>query len=326
MLRQVFGEAPEVFQCFAETFFFANLDDIRRVFRPISDPGVRRELAHYVARIVHQLVPPGITPVEERRLDDAGADEIAAIDTDHVGTFVATLDYLTAEAGRKRWLEKTPPHIYDVDTIKATIPDACFVEIIRSPLDALASKKTREEIANANRGADGRPRVDRFFHPVWDAISWRASVRAGAALLRNHPDASVRVRYEDVVAAPEKVFRALCERANVTFVPAMLSIRRRNAVGAGPKESGISPLSVERWREVLTPGEVAIIHLIVGRTAKAVGYDVPRGRVDRSAARWLLFTTVEPIERLVKHARRTGWRSALSALGRYAGRMRPRRT
>ena len=321
MMRQVLCAAPEVFDCKNETRFFANLDAVQAVFNPISNRSVRRELVHYVARILDTYGSPRIVPASDRCLDDDVANEIAAADNDHIGVFVDTVNYITERAGKMRWLEKTPAHIYSANLIKDTVPTACFAEIVRSPFDALASKKKRQEVAAANKGIAGRPQVDRFFHPLWDAISWRAAVRAGDAMRAAHPDSIVRVRYEDVVNAPEEALSALCSRVGVSFVPEMLNIRRANATGGGPKDRGISRLSVERWKDVLTPGEIAIISMIVGRTARSVGYELPKGRFDASAARWVGRTISDPFERTFAHARRTGWRSALSAVGRYRRRL-----
>jgi hypothetical protein len=322
MLRDALSMSPDVFGCQGETKYFQNLGLVRAAFPDLRTAVARAELVQYVAYVAGpQYMNPAPVPVDERQLSESVAMAIAEAPADHIGVFVNTLDHLAAEAGKRTWLEKTPAHIFEIDVITGALPEARFVEVVRSPWGALGSKKTRQEIAAAVPGDDPHRKRDRFFHPLWDALAWRAAVQTGAQAKDRLGDRFVRVTYEAITKDPEAQLQSLCDAIGVTYVPEMLGVRRGNAVGPGAKVAGITQASVNHWQATLSPGEIGIISVVAGNTAKGVGFDAPRGGLDRTTLSWAARTAADPIVRARAEAKRTNWRAAARSLSRYAKRV-----
>jgi hypothetical protein len=68
--------------------------------------------------------------------------------------FVNILDELTVNAGKSIWLEKTPGHLYHIDTIRRLVPDTKFIHLFRNGQDVVASMYC---ITRENKGAWGKP-------------------------------------------------------------------------------------------------------------------------------------------------------------------------
>jgi hypothetical protein len=101
-------------------------------------------------------------------------------------------------AGKKRWIEKTPPHIFQIKKLSLHRPQSKFILMLRDGRDVVCSLKYRTEYKNFEE------RVERWIYdnlaglPYW-----------------NHPNVMV-VKYEDLVGETEitlkKVFNFLGEK------------------------------------------------------------------------------------------------------------------
>jgi hypothetical protein len=88
------------------------------------------------------------------------------------------------------------------------------------------------------------------------------------------------VRYEDLVADPETVLRAVCAFLGEAFDPAMLSLegaetfrgRGGNSSYGRHSDAHISPRSVGRYRSVLSDRELCFMQSRAGREMRRMGY------------------------------------------------------
>src|SRR4051794_10977537 len=105
------------------------------------------------------------------------------------------LEEYAAARGKQRWGEKTPFHVWHVELALRLFPDASFIGIVRHP----------GGVASSLHG--------RFRYPWRKAVAhW---VRNNTRLVHEalaRPDQFTIVRYEDLVAEPERVMRALLDR------------------------------------------------------------------------------------------------------------------
>ena len=94
------------------------------------------------------------------------------------------------------WVEKTPGHIFQLDIIHDLYPQARFIEIIRNPLNAIYSCKTR---------------FDDIDHITPSALAhrWRSSVNTFQRFSKKNPEKTYSVKYEDLVNDPEGEFRKI---------------------------------------------------------------------------------------------------------------------
>ncbi|MGF1503641.1 MAG: sulfotransferase, partial [Anaerolineae bacterium] len=250
-------------------------------------------------------------PPPDDLLERAGRSPVR----DHGAFFGMVCDHLAGQAGQSRWLEKTPTHVYHMAAIRAAIPDARFVQIVRDPRDVLASKKTRRQTINDRYHESVRQRkhFEKAYDPLWDALAWRSAARAGQS-------AEVTVHYEELVTQPEATVQAVCGALALSYTPALLEVRAANpAEWQRTGTQGISAASVGRWRRVLSPPEVALIQTVT----RGWGY------APEPTGGWPLVPVLlvrsggEFFVRLYRRFRLGGGRFLMRVLRRYAERLRP---
>lgn len=106
-----------------------------------------------------------------------------------------TVDPLRQRHPEARWLvEKTPDHALWMDTIAEVLPDARFIHMVRDSRAVVASllRASREPWGRGWAPGSTRAAAER----------WRSHVAAAEAFGERTPDRFMRVRYEDLLAAP----------------------------------------------------------------------------------------------------------------------------
>lgn len=198
---------------------------------------------------------------------------------DHGAIFRHVLDCAAEMHGRKRWVEKTPTHVFHIDRIMASIPDAQFIELVRDPRDVIASKKTRRQTVWTDRY---KPEVRKLKHfekgydPLWDTLSWKSAIRSGQSGAARYPHSWIRVRYEDLVEDPAAEVKRVCDSIDLPFEPSMMRISWANPAewrSQADYSRQITRASVARWRKVLKPTETALCQQVVGAEMRMLGYE-----------------------------------------------------
>jgi hypothetical protein len=202
------------------------------------------------------------------------------------GDFICAVMGLVAQnQGVSRWAVYDPDSVLHVEEIKETIPDALLVHIIRDGRDiALSLKKMAG------------------FSPLpWDrseqrsllatGLYWEWMVRRGRSAGRKFPSDYLEVHYEDLILRPQETLTKLG-----VFLQHDLDYRRiRNAALGSLSESNssfreengqerIQPLG--RWKERLSPGDVAAIEAAVGECLEETGYALSAPKQKRSLWNW----------------------------------------
>jgi hypothetical protein len=112
----------------------------------------------------------------------------------------------------------------------------------------------------------------------WYAQRWLADTATGMAWRGDRR--YVEIRYEDLVAEPIRVLRAVCDGIGVEIDAQWLaqSGRREESADAGhtkrPEyEGAVSGASVGRWRVDLTTAEQQEVERLCGPRLRELGYD-----------------------------------------------------
>jgi len=147
------------------------------------------------------------------------------------------------QRGKQRWVEKTGSNAYYLDEILRLYPLAKVIHIVRDGRDVVCSLLRR----------DPRPfhAVSHWLYNASAAIAWR-----------RHP-AYFELRYEELVAQPERTLLTVCTHLGVAFEPQMLAADneywRRYASESihaswrnDPLSGEVSTRSVGRHRHELT--------------------------------------------------------------------------
>lgn len=172
------------------------------------------------------------------------------------------------------WVDKTSRNVHCFAAILRHFPHARLIHVIRDPRDVVCSLRTHPLI----RKGDPERRATGWLQPWQDCIDrWRLAIDDGLRL-RGHP-AYREVRYEDLVHNSETVLRSLCDFLGVAFEPQMLLFHQRpeptdlrfipnNRNATLP----LSDRSIGRWRQELSPPELALVQEQLGAYLPLLGY------------------------------------------------------
>jgi len=187
------------------------------------------------------------------------------------GDFIRiTMDQIAWNQKAIRWAVYDPDNVLYMPNIKKDIPEALFIHIIRDGRDiALSLKKMGG------------------FQPLpWDSTSrglqatalyWEWMVRNGRQHGREFPADYVEIRYEDLVSEPRTTLATLGKflQHDLDYsriqTAALGSLRESNS---SFREELLQTLQspINRWKQRLSPSEIARIEALVGNCLQEFGY------------------------------------------------------
>ena len=151
--------------------------------------------------------------------------------------------------------------------MRRSFPGTKCLLIIRDPRSVVASKVATSE-----------PYPLSFMGRHWRKLAW-----VTAYLRDAYPDDVLVMRYEDLVGAPESHVRRLCDFFGVAYDPSLLNTSlykdgrqrdwKQNTSFSIEGSTGINTQTVERWRSLLTPTEIASLELYTYDWMKVFGYN-----------------------------------------------------
>ena len=153
--------------------------------------------------------------------------------------------------GRRRWGDKSLGAEHHADEILTAFPQAVMIHALRDPRDRYASQATHR---SAGRGGVGS-----------GSAAWLASARRARRNRGRYPERYRVVCYEDLVRDPVAMLTSVCELAELSYSPAMLS--------TDGEERAIHSESVGRYRTDLTTGEIRFMERVAGTEMRRWGYE-----------------------------------------------------
>lgn len=209
------------------------------LFYAIREEGVFAEYNHRVAaRAVRDLygrVPSGAA-------DSASADGADAWRRRVRDLAASTYDEVAG--GAPFFLDKTPRYSLVLDDLLATFPAAPMVCLWRNPLAVVASL--------SETWAEGR------WEPWLHKVDLFDGLAALVSAVERQPERFLTVRYEDLVASPERVCRMIVERLGLSWEPEVLEafpgVRLEGTVGdrdGVAAYDAVSRAPLEKWRDTL---------------------------------------------------------------------------
>lgn len=129
---------------------------------------------------------PAIMPIEKESALFIRSDDVIRSQLDE-------WDVACAESGALRWIEKTPPHVFQISRFMGFRPEAKFIVLIRDGRDVIASLKRRNGYELV------RDRIDRW---VYDNLA--------ALQFVDHENVHF-LKYEDLVTDPSGTLSQVCE-------------------------------------------------------------------------------------------------------------------
>lgn len=183
------------------------------------------------------------------------------------------------EERKPRWGDKTPGYVRCLPVIKELFPDAAILHVIRDGRDVVLSF------------------LQQWFGPngiLEGADYWRADVERGRRDgPRDFGKSYHEVRYEELVADPERVLREVCNVIGETYEPTMLDYHdtaHRYVIDEqrwhDRTKSAPTRERTERWRQEMSPNDEALFELAAGALLKELGYPLTRTRALNAFGVW----------------------------------------
>jgi len=178
-----------------------------------------------------------------------------------------------ARSGKPRIGEKSPYHYRHVEAIARELPGAKFIHICRDVRDVAASGLIA---CWSSRSA------------IVQAKSWRNTMREHLRLMAAMlADQYCEVRFESLVADPDRELRRLCAFLGERFHPDMLrfdqqaraAIGRHDAAWSGATPTALDSSAVGRHRSRLTDRQLHAVRRMAGAEMSRMGYESAAIRV-----------------------------------------------
>jgi len=186
----------------------------------------------------------------------------------------AILEAYTSSQGKTRPADKTPSHITYVPRILKAYPSAKIICIVRDGRDAVLSMlKTKWRTGNPRR----------FKHFCTD---WADAAKLALDYEKKLPaERFTMVKYETFLQQPEKELKRLCEFVGENYEPSQFDTEINtgavpsweNAIKSKAK-AVIDPSRAHAWRRTASPEQIWIMHSLMGKTLRRMGYmdDAPQ--------------------------------------------------
>jgi Sulfotransferase family len=196
------------------------------------------------------------------------------------GDFIrVVMDGVAREQGMSRWAVYDADNVLYIPEIKADIPEALFVHIVRDGRDIALSLRKMGEF----RPVPWRRRPASL--PA-TALYWRWMVETGRKYGRLFPNDYIEVRYEELVNAPQQILQELGRFLGSSLDYAQIQtnklgrMKESNSSFADSRTAADSS-PVNRWKKLLSEEEVAGLETLIGDCLEQFGYELtvhPRNR------------------------------------------------
>lgn len=285
LVHNIIGGHAEIYSPKGETRFFHSFSQIKQNFSELSNDDIRKKYIIFLAKLLRSSYGAALYR-DSQSLADFYLDEeviqtlikLTEGHTNHTQFFKTIFQYFTVEAGARRWMEKTPNHLFHIETILALFPEALFIELVRDPRDILNSKRSRllEKHLMSQRSELSR-KLHPFqvgYDPLWDSIAWKSAIRCGRETAVNFPGKILRVRYEDLVSQPEQAAQSIFKFLDLPYSSALLNVPWVNTADSSKwRQKGIKSSAVGKWKKNLSQKETYICQTICRREMSYLGYE-----------------------------------------------------
>jgi hypothetical protein len=186
----------------------------------------------------------------------------------------AVFETYAADRGKERWGDKTPLYMQYLPLLERLFPTARFVHLVRDGRDAALSFLGMPEGIVTRTWSHPRSVAD-------FACQWATEVEAARTLgSRVGPGRYLEIRYEALVAEPERELQAICSFAGLAYKADMLRHSEGVDVSAKPHQASLKrPLTpgLRDWRAQMAPDDAAAFEDVAGELLAGVGYELSTG-------------------------------------------------
>jgi hypothetical protein len=210
----------------------------------------------------YQLYEWGISPDDVRPRLREGMTTGEAI--------AAVFEVYAEHEGKQRWGDKTPLYMQHLPLLERLFPDAIWIHLVRDGRDAALS------FLELPAGFSGKtwalPRTAAQF-----AARWRTEILSARRLGSHVGGRYLELRYEDLVAEPERELRRICEHASLHWEATMLDHTGVSKVAEIPEHRNIAlppTPGLRDWRSQMKREDALAFEQVAGDILRSSGYEV----------------------------------------------------
>lgn len=259
MLAAMLGSHPDL-AAGPETQFFSKLP-LATLQRAAED----NDWPYSAARLLSELILAEQSVLDLFETSQEQAEAFLASREPGIGAILEALTVPYAKArGADRWVEKTPNHILNLETLRALWPEAHILRIIRDPRDVGLSMRRLPTFS------------DEVLPNIYIWQRWNAQAEDFFA---SDPKA-MTLRYEDLVDDPEFHLRRICDRIDLGFDPAMVAfasaamdVSSANETWKNQVSSGLTTSRKYVWKTDLPDKWRIVCDLVCHELLIAHGYE-----------------------------------------------------
>ena len=271
----------------------------------VAAPGQISDIWTYAHEILAaRSTADGVATVNRSVFLDA--EQLAALRRETAGVATAAANGATtvaavfaaaaAKSGAAIWGWNSPQDYLHVERLQTLYPRARFVFLIRDPFAVLSSYKSLPAYWGVERNR---------YHPLIQSLVWRNVVREYARLADRMPDRVSLVRYEDLIARPERVWQTLSRLTGPFPTPPSAAALGRNGSG-----------DARQARPALTRAETWLCARITQAGRRRWGYGDPPAPISGLGVASLLAATLRSGRYYLRRATQSP--AVRTQLGRYA--------
>ncbi|MBC23596.1 MAG: hypothetical protein CMJ32_06725 [Phycisphaerae bacterium] len=269
-----------------ETHYF---DDLRDRFTNPSTHRPSQEEARacedYFLRLYHRPYghegDPGMHPERRAPLQEQ-AKKLGGAPDDYFTAF-CMLD--AKEHGRDRWGEKTPRHALRLNEMLERFEDARVICMVRDPRAVVLSYRDwrnqggfdlEKDPTHAEALQRQALRSRKSYHPITISLIWNRTIESARGAIERFGEDRIRMQsYERLCTEPEASTREIADFLGIPCRESMLDVPMHNSSFTRfDQKGGIKETAIDRWKQKLSPGEIAIIQRWSGRLMEQEGYEL----------------------------------------------------
>ena len=177
---------------------------------------------------------------------------------------------LLLRAGEQRHarvvMDKSLDSVHYTDDLMRLFPEMLFLNVVRDP---------RAQIASMNKA------IIHDFDTLLNAQTWLEAHRAADAVIKQYPQRTLTIRYEDFLADEEGVLRKVCEFFGIEFLSEMLDVSHSGEAQQISRMSALwssncfAPImaNIDKYKKALSMDEIATIEVMTGEYMQRYGYE-----------------------------------------------------
>jgi len=178
--------------------------------------------------------------------------------------------------GKDEWFlgDKTPGHLYHIDTILKWYPNAKIIHTFRDPRAIAVSEWRRICRVRSWRSEDSiQGLIAAAMATVYVAITWRYAAKLHYKYQKQYPENYMLVSYERLVQKPGGAVKELCDFIGMPFNEKMLQPHRQGSSYDSYANDGFDAAGVDRWRQYIKRPMYGFLTRITQPALSEFGYD-----------------------------------------------------